>query len=85
MFKLHYSGDFSLLLQTKVQVNPLHSAASFPFILAASKPLIVPMQLEISSLVLKGIVALTIDKEKGVTLVFVRDFYSSFFILFIEK
>lgn len=79
MFKLTYAGDAYLVLQMSVQANPLpltrHERA-VPFrssILAANKPLVVPMQLSISNLKLRGVAALVVDKAKGVTLTFKND------------
>lgn len=42
-------------------------------ILAANKPLVVPMQLSISNLKLRGVAALVVDKAKGATLTFKND------------
>lgn len=44
-----------------------------PGILAADKPLVVPMVLRISQLKLRGIIVLVVHKTKGVTLVFKND------------
>lgn len=44
-----------------------------PGILAADKPLVVPMLLRISDLKLRGIVVLVVSKTKGITLVFKND------------
>lgn len=44
-----------------------------PGILAADRPLVVPMLLRISDLKLRGIVVLVVSKTKGVTLVFKND------------
>lgn len=41
--------------------------------LAAHKPFVVPMEMRISKVKLRGIVVLVVDKEKGVTLVFKND------------
>ncbi|PVU99487.1 hypothetical protein BB560_005491, partial [Smittium megazygosporum] len=76
IFNLSYNGDMDLIFQTSVQANPLvdQAPATPAFrtdnILFAKKPLIVPMFLKISSIFLKGIIALSISKRNGVTLVF---------------
>ncbi|KAJ3320067.1 ERMES complex subunit [Boothiomyces sp. JEL0866] len=62
IFKLQYQGDASIVVQTQVQANPL----SIP-------PNVVPMQMRISKLKLKGIIVLVVDKERGITLVFKND------------
>jgi distribution and morphology protein 34 len=41
--------------------------------LASHKPLVVPMEMRISKVQLKGIVVLVVDKDEGVTLVFKSD------------
>ncbi|KAF7731544.1 ERMES complex subunit [Apophysomyces ossiformis] len=79
IFKLTYAGDAYIVLQTKVQANPMHSKQSDlprhtrPSILAADQPLVVPMLLRISDLKLRGIVVLVVSKTKGITLVFKND------------
>ncbi|CAG8527892.1 662_t:CDS:2 [Paraglomus brasilianum] len=79
IFKLTYSGDAHLVLQTKVQANPMNNNAldmdSFTRrgILAADQPLVVPMLLRLSNLKLRGIIVLVVSKQKGVTLVFKND------------
>ncbi|KAJ1558072.1 ERMES complex subunit [Nowakowskiella sp. JEL0078] len=79
IFKLTYAGDASVVLLTKVQANPLIEPktasllAHHSGILAANRPLVVPMELRISNLKLRGIVVLVIDKQRGVTLVFKND------------
>ncbi|KAL7753245.1 ERMES complex subunit [Sorochytrium milnesiophthora] len=78
MFKLTYAGDAFIVLQTKVQVNPLTqgeqlSIASHQPYVAASAPLIVPLQLRISNVRLRGLATLAVDKNKGVTLAFKND------------
>ncbi|KAJ3197248.1 ERMES complex subunit [Irineochytrium annulatum] len=79
IFKLVYTGDASVVLQTKVQANPLsqpihkgHIHTNFGM-LAANLPLVVPMRLRISNLKLRGIIVLVVDKVKGITLVFKND------------
>ncbi|KAI8904566.1 hypothetical protein DFJ77DRAFT_424276, partial [Powellomyces hirtus] len=80
IFKMAYTGDAHLELMTKVQANPLHAPrtqltinGSRDGVLAANWPLVVPMRLKISNLVLRGIIVLVVDKHKGVTLVFKND------------
>ncbi|KAJ3091495.1 ERMES complex subunit [Quaeritorhiza haematococci] len=79
IFKLVYAADAYVVLQTKVQANPLtlpkheRRINNRSGILAANRPLIVPMQLRISNLRLRGIIVLVVDKHKGVTLVFKND------------
>ncbi|KAI8343504.1 hypothetical protein BC941DRAFT_323998, partial [Chlamydoabsidia padenii] len=79
IFKLTYAGDAYIVLQTKVQANPMYAKQSAlprhtrPNILAADYPLVVPMLLRISDLKLRGIVVLVVSKTKGITLVFKND------------
>ncbi|EPS41338.1 hypothetical protein H072_4756 [Dactylellina haptotyla CBS 200.50] len=79
IFKMEYSGDAFLTLQTKVQANPLNTylstAPSFtsPQPLAASSPLTIPLQITLSDFRLSGFVILVFSKAKGVTLVFRND------------
>ncbi|KAK6501768.1 ERMES complex subunit [Arthrobotrys musiformis] len=79
IFKMEYSGDAYLTLQTKVQANPLNTylstAPSFtsPQPLAASAPLTIPLQITLSNFRLSGFVILVFSKAKGVTLVFRND------------
>ncbi|MBW0472339.1 hypothetical protein O181_012054 [Austropuccinia psidii MF-1] len=81
IFRMTYSGDASICLQTKVQANPLRQISTTttpdilttPPILFASTPLIVPMTLRLSSLQLRAIVVLVISRLEGVTLVFKND------------
>ncbi|KAI9478166.1 MAG: hypothetical protein EXX96DRAFT_569813 [Benjaminiella poitrasii] len=79
IFKLTYSGDAYIVIQTKVQANPMYAKESElsrhtrPNVLAADQPLIVPMLLRISDLKLRGIVVLVVSKTKGITLVFKND------------
>jgi distribution and morphology protein 34 len=69
----------SLVLRTDVQANPLHVARPkrflnvHPGMLGADKPLIVPMEMRISNVKLRGITVLVLDKAKGVTLAFKND------------
>lgn len=55
--------------------RPTTSAARHtrPGVVAADKPLVVPMELRISDLKLRGIVVLVVSKTKGITLVFKND------------
>ncbi|KAK9711400.1 ERMES complex subunit [Basidiobolus ranarum] len=82
IFKLVYSGDAYVALQTQVQANPINamqnesifgSIGSRWDILAAGQPLVVPMLISLRNLRLRGIIVLVIDKHKGVTLVFKND------------
>ncbi|KAJ3072867.1 ERMES complex subunit [Podochytrium sp. JEL0797] len=79
VFKMTYAGDAHVILNTKVQANPLnlprheYKISRRSTILAANHPLVVPMRLRISNLRLKGIIVLVIDKTKGTTLVFKND------------
>ena len=83
IFKMSYSGDADLILQTKVQVNPvyhnLHDRTSFVSqsmqsdMLTAHKPLIVPLQLRISCFEVDAIFSLTISQKTGLTLAFKND------------
>ncbi|KAJ3138472.1 ERMES complex subunit [Physocladia obscura] len=79
IFKMTYAGDAHVILNTKVQANPLnlprheYTITKRSPILAANHPLVVPMRLRISNLKLRGIVVLVIDKTKGTTLVFKND------------
>jgi mitochondrial distribution and morphology protein 34 len=41
--------------------------------LASHYPLVVPMEMRISQVKLRGIVVLVVDQEKGITLVFKND------------
>ncbi|CAH1758122.1 10976_t:CDS:2 [Entrophospora sp. SA101] len=79
IFKLIYSGDAHLTLQTKVQANPMNNNKSDVSIytrrgiLAADQPLVVPMLLRLSNLKLRGIFVLVVSKQKGITLAFKSD------------
>ncbi|KAI8892453.1 hypothetical protein BC833DRAFT_611610 [Globomyces pollinis-pini] len=79
IFKLVYHGDASIVVQTQVQANPLSTPPSSVSLkakkgmLLAHVPLIVPMEMKISKVRLRGIVVLVVDKEKGITLVFKND------------
>ncbi|RKP07233.1 hypothetical protein THASP1DRAFT_2887, partial [Thamnocephalis sphaerospora] len=79
IFKLTYSGDAYIVLQTKVQANPVNerrpelSISMQSHIVAADKPLVVPMQLRISDLRLRGFLGLVVCRRNGVTLSFKND------------
>ncbi|GAA5934349.1 ERMES complex subunit MDM34 [Sporobolomyces koalae] len=79
IFRLTYSGDAYIVLQTKVQANPLNvprpslDILGAPRILFAAAPLVVPMTLRLSSLSLRAIVVLVVSRQKGITLVFKND------------
>eukprot|EP00842_Homolaphlyctis_polyrhiza_P004454 jgi/Hompol1/5009/HPOL_000671-RA len=79
IFKLVYNGDAHIILKTKVQANPLTTAPRVRSVnlrqgmLAAQRPLVVPMQIRISNFKLRGIIVLVVDQEKGITLVFKND------------
>ncbi|ORY43086.1 hypothetical protein BCR33DRAFT_753961 [Rhizoclosmatium globosum] len=79
IFKMTYAGDAHVILNTRVQANPLnlprheYTISQRSTILAANHPLVVPMRLRISNLKLRGIIVLVIDKTKGTTLVFKND------------
>ncbi|GAA6002504.1 ERMES complex subunit MDM34 [Rhodotorula paludigena] len=79
IFRLTYSGDAYIVLQTKVQANPLNvprpsvDILGTPRILYAAAPLVVPMTLRLSNLSLRAIVVLVVSRQKGITLVFKND------------
>ncbi|GAA5880238.1 hypothetical protein JCM8547_004785 [Rhodosporidiobolus lusitaniae] len=79
IFRLTYSGDAHIVLQTKVQANPLNvprpslDILGSPRILFAAAPLVVPMTLRLSDLSLRAIVVLVVSRQKGITLVFKND------------
>ncbi|KAG0235208.1 ERMES complex subunit [Actinomortierella wolfii] len=79
IFKLTYNGDAHVVLQTRVQANPMNVKKSDNpsyarrGILAADQPLVVPMLLRISDFKLRGIIVLVVDQIKGITLVFKND------------
>ncbi|SCV73604.1 BQ2448_6034 [Microbotryum intermedium] len=79
IFRLSYSGDAYIVLQTKVQANPLNvprpalDILGTPRILFAAAPLVVPMTLRLSNLSLRAIVVLVVSRQKGITLVFKND------------
>jgi mitochondrial distribution and morphology protein 34 len=57
----------------KHQFSIQRRAGSMLGMLEANKPLVVPMKIRISNLLLKGIIVLVIDKSRGITLVFKND------------
>ncbi|KAM0790080.1 hypothetical protein ACM66B_005408 [Microbotryomycetes sp. NB124-2] len=79
IFRLTYAGDAFIVLQTKVQANPLNvprpslDILGAPRILFAAAPLVVPMTLQLSALSLRAIVVLVVSRQKGITLVFKND------------
>ncbi|KAI8067473.1 hypothetical protein BC940DRAFT_53416 [Gongronella butleri] len=87
IFRLAYKGNAFIVLQTDIEANPLCRASPWaqphlrgrfarhmrPTMVAANKPLRVPMQLRISDVELDGLVVLAVSKSKGVTLVFKND------------
>ncbi|EPY52193.1 outer membrane protein Mdm34 [Schizosaccharomyces cryophilus OY26] len=80
LFNFHYSGNASLVLQTKIRANPLSvekrkvpSFGARNTMLASCAPLTVPMFLRLSNLKLNGIVVLVFSKQKGITMVFRND------------
>ncbi|CCG82429.1 Mitochondrial distribution and morphology protein 34 [Taphrina deformans PYCC 5710] len=79
VFRLKYSGDAHLVLQTKVQANPLlnRPTTELPFapvqMVAADAPLTVPMFLQLSDMKVNGVVILLFTKSKGLSMVFRND------------
>ncbi|TKA51617.1 hypothetical protein B0A53_05494 [Rhodotorula sp. CCFEE 5036] len=79
IFRLTYTGDAYIVLQTRVQANPLNvprpslDILNAPRILFAAAPLVVPMTLRLSNLSLRAIVVLVVSRQKGITLVFKND------------
>lgn len=77
-FKLIYDGDAHIILQTKVQANPVSSAVPRSKLMeigifAADKPLVLPMQLTISQLKFDAILSMSICRKKGCSLTFKND------------
>lgn len=77
---MYSSGNFHLGYNTNTQkANPLttpktnRSISISQGMVLAHKPFVVPMEMKISRVSLKGVVVLVVDKEKGVTLVFKSD------------
>lgn len=79
LFKLVYNGDAFIKIQTHVQANALSTPTVKPILnirqgmLLAHKPFVVPMEMKISRVQMRGVGVLVMDKEKGVTLVFKSD------------
>lgn len=79
IFKMCYSGDAFLTLQTRVQANPLNtylfSKPSFcsPQPLAASSGLTIPLQITLSEIKLSAFIIVVFSRQKGLTLVFRND------------
>lgn len=80
IFKLCYNGDARVVLQTKVQANPLTGGGCpdidkimRPIIVGADAPLIVPLELQISQFKLRGIFVLIVSLMRGVTVSFKND------------
>lgn len=77
IFKIDYSGDFSLVLSTMVQANPLnlYNSPSFvsPGFALADASLDIPLDLSLSSIRLSGIGIIVFSSTKGLTLVFRND------------
>lgn len=79
VFRLKYAGDAHLVLQTKVQANPLlnRPTTELPFspvqMVAADASLTVPMFLRLSEMRLNGVVILLFTKNKGLSMVFRND------------
>ncbi|KAG9243494.1 mitochondrial distribution and morphology protein 34 [Calycina marina] len=79
IFKMCYTGDAFLTLQTRVQANPLNtylfSKPSFcsPQPLAASSGLTIPLQITLSEIKLSAFIIVVFSRQKGLTLVFRND------------
>ncbi|KAH8805546.1 mitochondrial distribution and morphology protein 34 [Xylogone sp. PMI_703] len=79
IFKMCYSGDAFLTLQTRVQANPLNtylfSKPTFasPQPLAAASGLTIPLQITLSDIKLSAFIILVFSQQKGLTLVFRND------------
>lgn len=79
VFRLKYAGDAHLVIQTKVQANPLINRSSTPLpfspvqMVAADAPLTVPMFLQLSDIKVNGIVILLFTQHKGLSMVFRND------------
>eukprot|EP00124_Ichthyophonus_hoferi_P002962 Ihof_evm3s229 gene=Ihof_evmTU3s229 len=78
-FRIRYDGDAYIELTTKAQANPVWPtlararAGRRATILAAAKPLIVPIHIRISALELDGIGVLDMHVHRGTTLTFKND------------
>ena len=85
VFKLGYAGNAFIDIETNIQANPLNIPTPRRYLRSgsgglyghckciAAKALLVPMEMRISRMVLKGVVVLVVDKQEGVTLVFKND------------
>ncbi|KAI9665443.1 MAG: ERMES complex subunit [Trizodia sp. TS-e1964] len=79
IFKMGYSGDAFLTLQTRVQANPLNTylstkpAFTSPRPLAAASGLTIPLQITLSEIKLSAFIILVFSRQKGLTLVFRND------------
>jgi mitochondrial distribution and morphology protein 34 len=79
IFKLNYTGDASITLETKVQANMLNVYSqnspnfSLPTFVGAASSLAMPLNLTLSEIKLSGIIILVFSKAKGLTLVFRND------------
>lgn len=79
IFKVHYQGEASITLATKVQANLLNvyekGAPKFtsPKMVGAPMSFSIPLHLTLSDIRLNGIVILVFSKAKGLTLVFRND------------
>lgn len=78
IFKINYSGDFELVLHTKVQANPLNlyrNEDSFvmPNFGLAIEKFNLPLDLKLSNIKILGIGIIVFSKSKGLTLVFRND------------
>ena len=80
-FSFAYNGNGYIVLNTKVQANPVTHAnkgyrsisSSQEGILAANKPLIVPMQIRITDVELEGSLSLSYSLDQGLVLAFLSD------------
>lgn len=82
MFRLTYEGDAHVILQTRVQVNPLYEPMASddkgwmfgPMeIVAAQDPLVVPLELCISQVRIRGFVVLLFSWARGLSISFKND------------
>ena len=81
ILKLTYLGDANVILQTKVQANPLNFGEISiteglllgPGMVIADAPLIVPLELRISQVKVRGIFVLIVSLNRGVTISFKND------------
>lgn len=74
MLHLVYDGDAHLVLQTLVQVNPLsqnkNDIRPWSYMVAANQPLILPLNIKIAEIRLKGVISLAFDVDQGITIKF---------------